>query len=295
MAALLRAAAVTAVIAIAVLVGLQLNNLIPDVGESSPSPTVEPSASPSPYSSLPASCVDIPDIETLTELIGPGGNPVACYGDTPLTFDGEIIAGVADCPGAGEPLWLSCPQTFLRLVGETRKIGAPMLTVAVDPASGVSLGDPNTSVRVTGHFDDPAAQTCQLTEPSPGQSLEPVALSIEPCRQTFVVTQAVPLTADPTGTIALSGGVADGPGVSVSEAMAGASMQQVLVNGRLLIDGFGTVWLCETLLESTPPRFSGARLRVENYPDAAPTEFQEADGVRWLRDSIQLFGDVSVP
>jgi hypothetical protein len=296
MATLTRVAALTAVIAVAVLVGLQLNNLIPDVGDSSPSPTItEPSPSATPYSSLPAACVSLPDIETLADLIGPGGSPVDCYGNALLTFDGEIIAGVADCPGAGEPLWLSCPQTFLRLVGETRKIGAPMMSVAVDPASGVSLGDPNTNVRVTGHFDDPAAQTCQLTEPSPGQSLDPVALSIEPCRQHFVVTEAVPLVANPTGTIALVGGVVDGPGVSVSEAMAGAPMEQVLVNGRLLIDGFGIVWLCETLEESTPPRFGGARLRVENYSDGSSTGFQEVDGVRWLPDSIQLFGNVSVP
>jgi hypothetical protein len=77
--------------------------------------------------------------------------------------------------------------------------------------------------------------------------------------------------------------------------MASAPMKRVSVNGWLLIDGSGTTWLCETLLGSTPPRFGGARLWVENYSGATSTEFQKADGVRWLPDSIQLFGNVSVP
>jgi hypothetical protein len=280
MAAATRVAALAAVIGLAAAVGLQLANLLPDIGPQ-PSPSEVSTPSPSASASLPAGCVSSPDVQTLSDLIGLGGDPVACYGDAPLTFDGEIIAGVADCPGAVEPLWLSCPQTFLHLVGETRKVGAPGLTVAVDPASGVSLGEPNTNVRVTGHFDDPAAQTCG---------------EIEPCRRVFVITEAAPLSpAGATGTITLTGGTAAGPGLSVSEAIASASTEPLLVNGSLLIDGYGTIWLCEALVGSRPPLFGGARLSVENSSYAPSAEFQEADGVYWLADSIQLLGNVSIP
>jgi hypothetical protein len=295
-----RLAALTAVIGLAVLVGLQFANLLPDVGEPSPSPSASAdapasqSAEASPSATPAAACVGPPlDLALLIRA-----DPVACFGDAALTVDGEIIAGVADCPVIVEPVWLSCPQTLLGLVGETRKVGAPMLTVASDPASGISLGDANTAVRVTGHFDDPAAQTCQVTEPLPsslGGTPEPQSVIIERCRTTFVVTEVVPLAANPTGTLIWVAGAAGGPGMSVSEAIAGAPSEQVLVNGWLLIDGFGRTWLCEAISDSTPPRFDGPRLLVENYPDASSPDFQEADGVRWLTDAIQLFGNVSIP
>jgi hypothetical protein len=300
MAGATRLAALTAVIGLAVLVGLQLGNLLPDVGETSPSPSASasPSASPSaeasPSATLAAFCVDPPfDLALLIRA-----DPVACFGNASLTVDGDIIAGVADCPVTVEPVWLSCPQNFIGLVGETRKVGAPMLAVAIDPAAGISLGDANTAVQVTGHFDDPAAQTCQVTEALPsslGGTTEPRSMTIERCRATFVVTEVVPLAADPTGTLTWVAGAAGGPGMSVSEAIAGAPSEQVLVNGWLLIDGFARTWLCEAISDSTPPRFDGACLRVENYPDPSSPDLLEADGVRWIPDAIQLFGNVSVP
>jgi hypothetical protein len=279
----------TAVIGLAVLVGLQFANLLPDVGKESPSPSASAEASPS--ATLAAFCVDPPlDLELVIRA-----DPVACFGNASLTVDGEVIAGVADCPVTVtvEPVWLFCPQTLLGLIGETRKLGVPQLPLAVDPTSGVSLAGPNPNVRVTGHFDDPAAQTCQATDAPSGAAPEP--RNVERCRATFVVTEVVPLAADPTGTLIFVAGVASGPGLSVSEAISSAPMEQVLVNGRLLIDGFGITWLCETLLETTPPRFGGACLRVENYPDASSADFLEADGVRWIPDAIQLSGNVSVP
>ena len=119
-------------------------------------------------------------------------DPIGCYGNASLTLDAYSVAGVADCPVTVEPDWLACPQGSLLLVGETRKVGAPELTVALDPASGASsVGTAN--VHVTGHFDDPAAQTCRETQRSPsvGGTPEPRADTIERCRRTFVVTQMV--------------------------------------------------------------------------------------------------------
>ncbi len=123
-------------------------------------------------------------------------DPVACFGNAPLTFDALLDgAGAVDCPGSVEPAWLYCPDDgVLMLVGETRKLGAPFLLLVVDPTSGFSLSAYfGTNVRVTGHFDDPAAQTCRENGSFPGESPRPAAGVIESCRVTFVVTDVVPL------------------------------------------------------------------------------------------------------
>ncbi|MBA3689529.1 MAG: hypothetical protein H0W81_12005 [Chloroflexi bacterium] len=122
---------------------------------------------------------------------------MACFANVPLTFDATVgSAGVVDCPGQHEPAWVYCPADGrLTLVGETRKVGAPFLLVAVDPAGGISLSQYSfdTNVRITGHYDDPAAQTCREIQPLPEESPRPVAEVIQACRPTFVVTQVVPL------------------------------------------------------------------------------------------------------
>jgi hypothetical protein len=203
---ILQATAVAAVVVVAAFVGLQFANLAPGVG-SSPSPTVattpSPSTSPSavPTASLPAGCVNPPtDITTLIDLqstgpLDPAGDPVACYGNAPLTFDATWYGGgVADCPSAPEPAWLACSAFSLQPLGDTRKVGAPQLFVAVDPSVSFSPAEPFAQVRFTGHFDDPAAQTCRETQLGGGaETLAPVADTIEACRRTFVVTQVVPL------------------------------------------------------------------------------------------------------
>lgn len=202
MATLLRAAALAAVVAVAVLAGLQLNNLIPDVGESSPSPSVtRPSPSASPSSTPVAGCINPPtDITSLIDMqstgpLDPGVDPVACYGNDPLTLDATWLGGgVADCPNGPEPGWLACSPFSLQAAGDTRTIGAPQLFVAVDPTAGLSIpSQPYAQVTVTGHFDDPAAQTCRETQTLPGESPRPAAEVIEGCRRTFVVTGVVPL------------------------------------------------------------------------------------------------------
>ena len=199
MGSFLRLAAVTAVIALAVLAGQQLSNLVPDVGDSSPTPSTEPSPSTSPTETLPAGCINPPtDITTLIDMVptgplDPGADPVACYGDSPLTFDATWYGGgVADCPSAPEPAWLACSSFSLQAAGDTRKVGAPQLFVAIDPATSLSISEPYAQVRVTGHYDDPAAQTCRETALGGGATtLAPAAELIERCRRTFVVTEVV--------------------------------------------------------------------------------------------------------
>lgn len=165
---------------------------------STPTPSATPSqssegASPGSLPSLtPAiGCVDSPpDVAVLSAQT----DPAACFGSDPLTFDASLSGAAVDCPIVVEPTWLSCPPTLLQLVGETRKVGAPFLLVAFDPASPIS-GSGVTNARVTGHFDDPVAQMCHETERAPaiGGTPQPMAETIAQCRRTFVVTELVPL------------------------------------------------------------------------------------------------------
>ena len=103
-------------------------------------------------------------------------------------------------------------------------------------------------------------------------------------------------------TIVLEGGaVADGPGETIANAIARASTEPTLVNGALLLDTDGTIWLCDSVDESaSPPECGEPRLMVANFPEGASdfdmesaelTGAQEADGVIWL-EGHQLFGVV---
>ena len=199
MGLILRAAAVAIVVVVAAFVGLQFTKLIPPTGGPSPSPTgastSSPSTSPSPLpTGTPAAdCVNPPaDVTSLIDV----ADPVGCYGSAAVTLDAYLAGlGVVDCMVTVEPAWLGCPPAgSLMLVGETRKLGAPFLGVALDPASGISWSElVGMNARVTGHFDDPAAQTCIEIGRAFGETPGPAAGAIEACRRTFVVTQVVPL------------------------------------------------------------------------------------------------------
>lgn len=166
---------------------------------TSPGPSRSQAAGPT--ATLPAHCVTQPtDINTLIDLDSsgpqdPGGDAIACYGDSELTFDATWLGGgEADCPAAPEPAWLACSPFSLQPSGDTRKVGAPQLFVAIHPRASVSMPfEPYAQVRVTGHFDDPAAQTCRETQLGDAQTLAPAAEIIERCRREFVVTVAVAL------------------------------------------------------------------------------------------------------
>jgi hypothetical protein len=141
----------------------------------------------------PADCINPPpDIATLSDQ----ADPVACYGDAPIIVDAYLTgSGVVDWMVVIEPAWLGNPTAgALYLVGETRKVGAPFLLVGSDPASGVSLQEHfDSNVRITGHYDDPAAQTCVETGRAFGETPGLAREAIEFCRRTFVVTDVVPL------------------------------------------------------------------------------------------------------
>ena len=97
---------------------------------------------------------------------------------------------------------------------------------------------------------------------------------------------------DADGILVLQeGAVADGPGISVQEALDYTGGAEVLVNGSLVIDPDGVVLLCDALAESFPPQCGGARLEVQGLDPAGRPDLQDANGVRWL-DRVQLFGSV---
>lgn len=169
----------------------------PTADARTPSPSTSASQSPTPLTG----CVNPPiGISGLIDLQGtgpqgPAGDPVACYGGAPLTFDATWLGGgEADCPAAPEPAWLACSPFSLQAPGDTRKVGPPALFVAIHPSASPSIpSKPYAQVRVTGHFDDPAAQNCRETQPGDAQSLAPAGVTIERCRRVFVITEVVPL------------------------------------------------------------------------------------------------------
>jgi hypothetical protein len=99
-----------------------------------------------------------------------------------------------------------------------------------------------------------------------------------------------PRAEEPTITVAQ--GQADGPGISVEDAIAGARAEAVLVNGALFIDADGVVRLCSAVAESFPPQCAGERLRVIGLDPASLPDLKEASGVRWA-EQAQVYGVVS--
>ena len=184
-----RIMAVIAVCATAAVTGCQLSSTGPSTGDISSSPSASNAASQS-SSALPAGCVTPPvDFADLVEIQrSEVVDPVACYGTAPLTFDAQWLnPGIADCPTAPEPAWLACSGYTLRAVGETGKVGVPELFVAIDPSITAFPGAGST-VRVTGHFDDPAAQTCHDTFALPDASPEPIEALVARCQRQLVIT-----------------------------------------------------------------------------------------------------------
>lgn len=96
---------------------------------------------------------------------------------------------------------------------------------------------------------------------------------------------------DSAGGTPQASGIAAGPGISIEEALASTSDEQLLVNGNLLAQG-GEVRFCSALAESFPPQCGVASLLVEGL------KLEEVDGlvtegdVSWTDRPTQLLGVV---
>lgn len=111
---------------------------------------------------------------------------LACFGNESLSLDG--VMGCAGCGGAAagtfEPAWLASPLSGIPLsVDPSTSIGPMEALFTPDgPAA-----PPNASVvRVTAHFDDPAAAGCVV---APGDPPEPIdsRTAVLFCRERLVV------------------------------------------------------------------------------------------------------------
>jgi hypothetical protein len=152
----------------------------------------EPARTPS------AECINPPlDLLTLINQT----DPVACYGDEPITVDAEVVGvGAIDCAPI-EPAWMGCAAlvalqpiavqagtTGFVLAATTGPGALPQLFAAIHPDTALDLSDiAGRPLRITGHYDDPAAQTCRQIGLVFDEETPPPP-DISGCRNLFVMT-----------------------------------------------------------------------------------------------------------
>lgn len=121
---------------------------------------------------------------------------LACYGNRSLTIDG--VLGCGGCgglfPGIFEPEWLASPMNYDLLSVDPADHLGPFLTYW--SPDGPERPDAGSIVRITGHFDDPAADGCRVApgDPEP-RDLDPVVGELY-CRSHFVVESVEVLGTD---------------------------------------------------------------------------------------------------
>jgi hypothetical protein len=137
-----------------------------------------------------------PDLLALTKLTA--WERLACFGGRPLT-----VTGTWGCPycdgttgGTYEPIWLANPLNFALLsvrFGVANPIG-----LRFPPESGLQFPTVGGSIlRVSGHFNDPAATTCVISWMG-YEEVEPLAGTAELyCREQFVVDSYEVVGTDP--------------------------------------------------------------------------------------------------
>jgi hypothetical protein len=139
----------------------------------------------------PIECAAHPDLDALLAI--DRLEVLACYGNQTLRLQGVIWRPCCGYVGAisYEPSWLSWPggPPVLTTGGELSSRGIVLRIKPPDTLDHVKYAD---IVRVTGHFDDPAAETCTITvDPSadPSVVIDPKDLAYAPmgCRMEFVV------------------------------------------------------------------------------------------------------------
>jgi hypothetical protein len=118
----------------------------------------------------------------------------ACFGDTALIIKGYSLS-CGECGDGvlaynGSPSWLAGFAEYY--VGPKAGVAGidPMngFGVFVDPSRAIAFPAPDVLVSVTGHFNDPAAQTCVMTPNSVDSPVLDPAAVISICAQRFVAT-----------------------------------------------------------------------------------------------------------
>lgn len=193
----------TLVLALLLTACASVESTFSEVGQQvTASPSSSPAAAPSqsPDATPPADCVNPPpDVTTLAEQT----DPLSCYGNADLIVDAQAIAAIASCPGELQPAWLGCGGGLVELkpLPGTSRLPEFLLAVRSQGASVYAVIHPdastprdfaNTLVRVTGHYDDPAAQDCVITSWPDANPPSPEEV-VHTCRSTFVITEMEPL------------------------------------------------------------------------------------------------------
>ena len=123
----------------------------------------------------------------------------ACFGDAPLTIRGWVLS-CQDCyyygQGRGRPAWLMQPrqERILLLSPLETDAGWGTLDAVLARSLRRHPGWTGRLVEVTGHFDDPAAASCQWFPPPPDEQwFGGRQDSVNQCRGRFVVTSVQPV------------------------------------------------------------------------------------------------------
>ena len=104
---------------------------------------------------LDLGCPSEPSLQELTALTDM--EHLACYGDEQLVLEGTVTSPCCGYVGVYvyEPDWLSNPTASVFFYDH-------FLGLRFDPDRGLALPERGDVVRVTGHFDDPAAASCTV-------------------------------------------------------------------------------------------------------------------------------------
>ncbi len=147
----------------------------------------------------PAPAVEHPgcppaDEATMLDVMFLGGLAAGCFGNASLTVTAWITVpeGLGGCCWpSGEPEWLNAPiPTGFLAPGPAGFVGS----VGVYPVPDVAdeFETPRRS-RVTGHFQDPAAQECRrIPQPNYPHQLEARSEVVSECERRFVVDRVEP-------------------------------------------------------------------------------------------------------
>jgi hypothetical protein len=145
-------------------------------------------------SPVAGTCPDLPT--TMVDwLVIPGSVGAACFGDAPITFRGWLTVG-GGCggfaPGTYQPAWLASPfATYPIIVTPFEAVRGGCGSAAQHPEL-IELPEPQQWVLTTGHYDDPASESCRWT-PDPLYRFAVVGEEVVlACRQRFVATEVMP-------------------------------------------------------------------------------------------------------
>lgn len=111
---------------------------------------------------------------------------LTCLGGQELTLEGTVVTGFGGMIlGTFEPGWLAGPFGFSGAIAAAG--GACCFFYHQPPGSEPIFPLDGDRLRLTGHFDDPAATTCRIATGDPPIP-EPDELAVVYCRERFVAT-----------------------------------------------------------------------------------------------------------